>query len=370
MKIGIIIEPYEEENTSGIGYVVLKQTEGLLRLDKENQYVLFSHQLIQQKRLLGKASNVIIPKSFPGKFIWFFLASHFRKGYFVDTLLFHMPLLPLVVSSSVRTVPVYHEPLFWHNDVRGINLKHTLVTFLQKLCERRSLQRASCIITPSKATRQYIVDNLNVDSHKVKVIYNGFQGFDKFHNSHSKIKYREHFLFVGRVKYKKNLHNILEGFILFRKKNPTAINKLVITGLHGGVYYNQLHKRIIEEGLSNEVIFTGFVSDAELYNLYKYSTGLVFCSLAEGFGIPIIEAMNLGIPVITSNRAPMNEIAGGAALIVNPEKPNEIMKAMDDIVFNQAKRETHIKMGLERAKDFSWGKHIQALFSIIKSVRS
>lgn len=367
MKVGIVIEPYEEENTSGIGYVVLKQAEGLLRLDKENQYVLFSSQPMKRERLLRNFLNVIVPKSFLGKFIWFSLTSYFRKERFVDALLFHMPLLPLVVSRSVRTIPVYHEPL-WHNGLEKNSLKHICVVFLQKLFEHKALQRAFCIIAPSKATQQYIIDNLRINSNKVKVIYNGFQVFNTFHHSRSEIKYRDHFLFVGRVKYKKNVHNILEGFILFRKKNPHATNKLVIVGLYGGIYYTQLYKRIAEENLHNEIVFTGFVPDRELYNLYSHSVGLIFCSLAEGFGIPIIEAMNLGVPVITSRRAPMDEIAGGAALMVNPEKPIEIMDAMNAIVFNRKEKEKLVERGLKRAKDFSWDKHMQALLSIIKSI--
>lgn len=369
MKIGIVIEPYEEENTSGIGYVILKQVNGLLRLDKENKYILYTSRPIKSERLLGKASNRLVPSSFLGKFIWFFFVSYFRRKYFVDIFIFHMPLLPLFVSRSVFAIPVHHErPQY--KEIKGIPLKNNLVILLQKIFERKALQRAYQVITPSNATRQNIINDLGIQAEKIKVIYNGFQDFNKVQNSRGEVKYKDHFLFVGRVKYKKNVHNILEGFILFRRKNPNVANKLVITGLFGGSYYDQLHSRIIAEGLDNEVIFTGFVSDTELYNLYKYSAALVFCSLSEGFGIPIIEAMNLGTPVITSNRPPMDEVAGGAAFIVNPERPSEIMRAMSDVVFDRTKRAMYVKRGYERAKDFSWDRHMQALSLLIKSIPS
>ena len=142
-----------------------------------------------------------------------------------------------------------------------------------------------------------------------------------------------------------------------------------MAGDYGGEYYEKLHARIAEEKLQKEVIFLGYVVKEDLYTLYINAGALVFCTLQEGFGMPIVEAMDLGIPVITSNRAPMNEVGGDAALIVDPESPQEIAIAMHTVTFNKQERVKIIAKGKERAKLFSWDKHISELLGIIRSVR-
>lgn len=245
--------------------------------------------------------------------------------------------------------------------------------FVHGLFMRRALRRAAHIIVPSEATRDDIVGHYGVDAGKIAVNYLGFQDLSRFQDLAHPVR-REllpYFLFVGKVKYKKNLHGIVEGFIRFKKSAGGATHHLVIAGDSGGdLYERKIRERLRENGVEGGVFFEGYKYDEELYSYYRDAAALVFCSLQEGFGMPVIEAMYLGVPVITSNRSSLGEIAEGAALTVDPEKPEEIAEAMRRIADdNQLRAELVIK-GKERARQFSWEKHVAALLEELKRIGS
>ena len=370
MKIGIIIEPYEENNASGIAHCILNQTEGLLNKDYENEYILYTSKPLDHKRLIGKSCNILIPSSFLGKNLWFLIMLILRKKEVLpDVLIFNMPLLPIVLPRSIKTIPVYYELNAYSGDCKRFFVR-SLIMKINDSFKGLAVKRAFHIITPSDGSRKDIIKYFHLNPNKVTRIYLGFQNLHGYTDSQSEFdKYKNHFLFVGKVKYKKNLHNILEGFILLKKKHSTSTNKLILVGDYGGEYYEKLQKRIKNGGLQEDVVFLGYAVKEDLYTLYVNASALIFCTLQEGFGMPIIEAMDLGIPVITSSRAPMNEIGGDVAFIVDPESPKEISDAMDTIMFNKEKRDEVIQKGKERAKLFSWDKHISEFLGIIQSIK-
>lgn len=368
MKIGVVVEPYEEEHTSGISYAIMSQAAGMLNMDAENEYIFYTHTPIGSNRFVGKFKNILVPKSFVGKNAWFIFASIFQKKEISDVLIFNMPLLPLVVPRSIRTIPIFYELSAYREP--GVRMSpRAILAHVYRLLEKTAVKRSSRIITASVGVQKELIDFFNLDEKKVSVVYNGFQKFKGNAETRSKFAdQRDHFLFAGRVKYKKNVHNIVEGFIKFRKENPLATQKLFIVGLYGGGYYENIAKKAEEAGLEKDVVFTGFVNGGDLYHLYKNARGLVFCSLQEGFGMPILEAMDFGVPVITSNRAPMNEVAGNAAILVDPENTSQIADAMKTIVFDARKREELIRRGKSRAGEFSWEKNAKELLTIVKSI--
>jgi glycosyltransferase involved in cell wall biosynthesis len=368
MKIGIIVEPYEEQNTSGISYSILSQTKGLLELDHENEYIIYTSKPFKKERLKKNARNVLVPKSFLGKNLWFLKNSFFNKSVIPDVLIFNMPLLPLVLSKRIKTIPIFLELVY--KAPYGLSLKRKILMMIQKSFVATAIKRAKFIITPSNATRDDLLSHYNVDKNKVKNIYIGFHALDGY-SDESRLEELQapYFLFIGRVKFKKNVHNILKGFIIFKNKYKTD-HKFYLAGLADGNYRKDLEKKAMESGVGQDLIFGGFVSDEDKYRLYKNTDALVFATLKEGFGMPVIEAMSLGAPVITSNRPPLNEISNGAAVLVDPEDPEDIAKAMSEIVMNKELQEELIKRGKENAKLFSWEKHAKGLFNIIKVIKS
>jgi len=367
MKIGIIVEPYEERNASGIALCILNQAEGLMKLDVDNDYIIYTSKPFKKERLSGNAKNVLIPQSFLGKNFWFIKNYIFNKKLIPDILVFNMPILPLVLPQKIKTVPVFYELVY--EAPNAFNIKGEIAMAIQKFFVSPALRRAVRIITPSNATKNDILNNYNVDGAKIDNIYLGFQSLKRFDDPRNNdAPSYPYFLFVGKIKFKKNIHNIIDGFIRF-KKNDT-LHKLYLAGDYGGDYYEELQNRVREAGVEDDVIFGGYKHNDEMYSLYKNASALVFCTLKEGFGMPVIEAMNLGVPVITSNMPPLNEVAGGAAILVDPKNTEEIAGAMGDVVSNDSLRKDLIEKGVEHAKNFSWEKHNDTFFEVINKIKN
>jgi len=151
MKIGVIVEPYEERNASGIAQCILKQAEGLMKLDNNNEYIIYTSKPFKQDRLSSGAKNILLSSSFLGKNFWFIKNSIFNKSLMPDVLIFNMPLLPLVLPKHIKTIPIFYE-LIYKAPV-GYSLKNKLLFAIQKAFVGRALKRAEHIITPSNATR-------------------------------------------------------------------------------------------------------------------------------------------------------------------------------------------------------------------------
>lgn len=366
MKIGIIVEPYEEKNASGIAQCILKQAEGLLKLDNENEYIIYTSTPFKKERLLNNAKNILLPRSFMGKNFWFIKNSILNKNLIPDILVFNMPLLPLILPRRILAIPIFYE-LIYEAPI-NLSFRDKILFAIQRFSTAIAIKRAIHIITPSYATRSDVLNNYKIEENKISVSYLGFQSFEAYTDSSllSNLQ-RPYFLFVGKIKFKKNIHNIVRGFVKFKNKHKTQ-HKLYFAGVYGGKYFNDIKKYIIEEGFSNDVIFGGYVSNDDVYRLYKNTDALVFSTLKEGFGMPVIEAMDMFVPVITSNQPPLNEVAGGAALLVDPENTDDIADAMFKISTDRSLRKELIEKGEKNSKLFSWEKHIKELFNIVKLV--
>ncbi|OHA14712.1 MAG: hypothetical protein A2909_00070 [Candidatus Tagabacteria bacterium RIFCSPLOWO2_01_FULL_39_11] len=353
MKIGIIVEPYEEKNASGIALCILNQTKHFLMLDKDNEYLIYTSSPFKKERLSANAKNILIPRSFFGKNLWFLKNAYFNKILIPDILIFNMPLLPLILPERVKTVPIFYEVV----SEFGSGVREKILNIFWGFLAGFALKRAPLIITPSYASKDDLCGFYKINPDKVKTIHLGFQNPDEFKGIalDSEKNHVPYFLFIGKAKFKKNIHGIVNGFIKFKKKFNTN-HKLIFIGSYGGKYYEEILKNLRASSLEEEVIFKGYIYD-DFYAVFKNAESLVFPSFREGFGMPIIEAMYLGVPVITSNVSSMPEVAGGAALLVDPRNPEEIAEAMAKIAFDRGLREDLISRGIERAKQFSWQDH-------------
>ena len=199
MKIGIIIEPYEENNASGIAHCILNQTEGLLNKDTQDEFIIYTSKPIDAKRLIGKSRNVIIPSSFIGKNLWFiFNYIILRKKVLPDVLIFNMPLLPIVLPYSIKTIPIYYELNAYPMDGTRYSIRR-LIMKINDSFKGLAVKRAFHIITPSDGPKKDIVEYYHLDQNKVTRIYLGFQNLREYSGNESKFKgYEKHFLFVGK----------------------------------------------------------------------------------------------------------------------------------------------------------------------------
>jgi glycosyltransferase involved in cell wall biosynthesis len=163
----------------------------------------------------------------------------------------------------------------------------------------------------------------------------------------------QYLLFVGTLEPRKNLTTLLHAYALLRAEGLGDGLKLVIAGRAGWLYAD-IFATVKTLALEGEVIFSGFVADEDLPDLYRGARLFVFPSLYEGFGLPILEAMASGIPVITSTTASMPEVAGDAAILVDPHDPKAVAEGMARVLAGDQVRQTLIQRGLRRAQQFAW----------------
>lgn len=275
----------------------------------------------------------------------------------------------LSLSSKYPDLIVIHDLNFEHfpKNMPRINGKYYRY-FTPKYAEK-----AKRIATVSEFSKSDIVEKYGVDPDKIDVVYNGsgdkFKPVSDIVKKESKQRFSEgcdYFVFVGALNPRKNLINIFKAFDSFKAMNQTSI-KFIVVGEK--MYWSGDIKSTYEKMKYREdIIFTGRLEPDELCNVVGSSIALVFPSLFEGFGIPIIEAFNVEVPVITSNVTSMPEIAGDAALLVDPLNVEQIALALYNISNDGNLANTFIEKGRLRRKDFSWDKTSENVWRSIEKI--
>ena len=251
-----------------------------------------------------------------------------------------------------------------------------------------SVIKAKRVIAISRSTRDDIIRYYQIEPEKVVVSYPGVHlAMDKkmvtlrtLNNMESteKIKKKygiegDYILYVGTLQPRKNLVRLIEAFKKLKAQNSkrkTTIKnlKLVIAGKKGWMY-EEIFEKVKELKLENQVIFTGYVSDRDLPALYQGSQCLVLVSLYEGFGLPVLEAMSLGVPVVASNVSSLPEIVGEAGVLVDQESVEDIAQGIKKVLsFSLGERKKIIEKGLEQAKKFSWEKCAKETLKVLMEV--
>ncbi len=175
-----------------------------------------------------------------------------------------------------------------------------------------------------------------------------------------------YFLFVGTLEPRKNLVNLITAFNLF-KTNQQAPHQLILIGQLGW-QYEAILNAIQNSPYRQDIYHLHYLSNSLVAWFYQNAEALIYPSFYEGFGLPLVEAMTLGCPVITSNRSSLPEVTGEAALLINPDRPQDIAQAMTQISLQPSLREAFRQRGLERAKQFSWEKTAQMTLAVYQTL--
>ena len=260
-----------------------------------------------------------------------------------------------MLHTKVPCVQVIHDINFEHHpeDLPFLIGKYFRFFF------PKYAQKAKRVVTVSEYSKNDIVSTYNIPESKIDVVYNGcneqYKPYDEEINAQTRAAYTSgnpYFLFVGALLPRKNIRRMFKAFDKFKTIDNQNV-KLVIVGQKkwwtkeiGDVYENLQHK--------NDVIFLGRLQSDDLGKVYSAALALTFIPYFEGFGIPIIEAFNCGIPVITSDCTSMPEVASDAALLVNPFTVSDITEAMSKISTDADLRQQLISKGHKRKLDFSW----------------
>jgi glycosyltransferase involved in cell wall biosynthesis len=234
-------------------------------------------------------------------------------------------------------------------------------------------RRARRILTVSHASKEDILRYLKVPASKIEVIYNALDERLAASPTLDDIsRVRERFLltspfvlYAGNIKPHKNVDRLIEAFSILRRRGNDA--KLLIIGDEISKYPN-LRRLVHRFQLHQYVRFLGFIPDETLAVLYRLATVFVFPSLYEGFGLPPLEAMASGTPVITSNVSSLPEVVGDAALLIDPMSPSAIAAAMARVLNDSALRQDLVRRGYERVKAFSWERSVRRVREVYAEV--
>jgi len=353
MKIGIMLRHINE--LGGIVVYTKNLIENLLEIDKKNEYVF----LYNTNSLMGtysKYKNVKeIVIDMQNKLLWDQIGvPKVVKSEKIDIIFNPKLSIPLFAPSKKVFALVGLEQFALPNIFKWYD--HIYFRIMTPLFCRR----ANTIIVMTNTGKNDLMKYLNVSRNKIKVIYGAYhKRFEITKNTENllaiKQKYNlpeKYIFFIGGITPLKNFSNIIKAFKIIKNKIPV---KLVVAGFKRWGYAKDINL-INQLNLQNDVITLGLVQDGDLPYIYNSAQCLVFPSLYEGFGIPILEAQACGCPVITSKKGCTPEVSGGAALLVNPYNYKEIAEGIYNVLNNRDLRERLIAAGLENVKKFSWSK--------------
>ncbi len=227
--------------------------------------------------------------------------------------------------------------------------------------KKEAIQNADGIICISNTTKNDLLNLYNINEEKIRVIYHG--NSLKYEVNEEAIMHKPYLLYVGDRRAYKNFDVVLEAF-----KNSDSIRKNFILLCFGGGKFKSKEKELINEyGLSG-LVFHKEGSDRELANAYKYASAFIYPSLYEGFGIPLLEAMHYGSPIVASKASCFPEIAGDAALYFEPTSAEDLVLKIEKIISDSETRSQLIKNGYEREKQFGWDKCATHTYEFYKDI--
>lgn len=368
MRIGFDATALPPQPFGAANYIInLIQT--LLRVDATNEYVIFSQP--RHASLFDSTRAQIIQIALPSPFLriaWEQTALPFlARQHRLDLL--HSPHYTMPLAKSCRTVVTFHDMTFFLYPQMHLRYKRIFFRTMIPL----SARRANALIAISHSTRADILRILRTPPDKVITIPYGiaphFQPLtdanmrDAFCQQHNLP--RPFILYVGNLEPRKNLPMLVRAFArLVRAGLPHA---LVLAGSRGWKD-TEIFATIQELDLTTRVFFPGYISQSDLPTLYSAADLFVYPSLYEGFGLPVLEAMACGVPVITSNISSMPEVIGDAGVLIELNDVDTLAAALQRVLTDRPLRATLAAKGLARARAFSWEHTAQATLSIYARV--
>lgn len=260
------------------------------------------------------------------------------------------------IFCNIPFIVTIHDLSFYHRDFYNAS-----IAFFKRLISGLAIKKSKSIICVSDFTKRTIENKYKINN-KAKTIYLGYdkiykkiniQNSDKLDLIKSKYKLKNKFiLFVGTVEQRKNIRNLISAYKVIENKIE---HQLIIAGKKGWMF-DEIFKMVEELNLKEKVIFTDYIKNEEMLYLYNLADLFVFPSFYEGFGIPPLEAMACGCPVIVSNTTSLPEVTGDAAILVDPNSVEDIADSMFNIITNRDLNNTLREKSLIQARKFSWEK--------------
>ncbi|HEX7586602.1 MAG TPA: glycosyltransferase family 1 protein [Patescibacteria group bacterium] len=388
MRIGIDVSCLGEGRRTGVEEYTLNLLQNIFKLDRKNEYILFLNSWKSSRAdfsWLADYPNVKLKKfHFPNKLLnflfWYFAWPKMDKMIGGADLFFMPNIMFGSVSEKTKLLVTIHD-LSFERYPESFSLKRRLWHIFinpKKICSK-----ASGIIVVSESTKNDLLKIYKVDPNKIKVIYSGvsdrFRVISRNDENLIRVKKKYHLpykfiLYLGTIEPRKNIIGVLRAYHQFRKSASADASqkelldyRLVIAGSKGWLS-RKIFSEIEKSEFQDSILLVNFVEDTDKEYVFNLASLFVYPSFFEGFGFPVLEAMSCGVPTIASNSSSLPEIAGEAAVLIDPDKPQEIASAMKEILTNGELRSKLIERGLVRSKEFSWQKSAREFLKIIKNL--
>ena len=361
MNVGVDIRCLMNSNRTGVGEYTYQLLNSIFQIDKTNQYFLFYNSSKDVSKNIPKweQDNVrYVGLKWPNKLLNLLL---FLKVLKLENLVikklfencklkienldvwFSPNLNFISLSKKTKLILTVHD-LSFEFMPECFTLKQRLWHWF--LRPKKQCQRADIILVPSDNTKRDIVESCRVVSSKVVKVGHGC----KLQITNYKLQIKDKYiLYLGTLEPRKNVETLILAYKKLHNLQLTTYN-LVLAGDKG--WKSKLTMKLIKN--TPNVRFIGYVDEAKKAELYQNASLFVFPSLYEGFGLPVLEAMSAGVPVITSNRSSLPEVGGDAVCYVNPNNISDLAEAMKKVLTDEKLRQIMIQKGLEQAKKFSW----------------
>lgn len=382
MRIGIDVRCLAQGKRTGVEEYTLALLGQLFETDRENQYVLFFNAWRETLVDFGwatKHANVTVKRyRIPNKLLnlslWYFGFPRLDR-LVGGTDVFFLPNLnfaavshrtALVVTAHDLSFELFPETFPWK-----ARLWHFLVGF------RRLLRRADAVIAVSQSTRDDLAERYGIPEGRLHIVRSGigkhFRPMSRNDEALLAVQTRYHLpyrfiLSLGTFEPRKNILSLVEAFEALARSGAAAFDKyaLVLAGASGWKSA-PLYERIRRSEFRDRILLPGFIADADKPALYNLAAAFVYPSFFEGFGFPPLEAMACGVPTIVSHSSSLPEIVGEAGLLVDPYRPDELFRALEQLLADPSLSETLKSRGLERAREFAWAETTRRTLQVFRS---
>ena len=378
MRIGIEAQRLFRPEKHGMDRAVLELIRNLQELDTENEYFIFVRS-DEDRGVIRETENFTIVEMSGSYPVWEQIKlPKLAREYQLDLL--HCTSNTAPLFSTTPLITTIHDIIYLEEKIGSI-LKGKATAYqkagnlYRRLVVPAIARKSEALITVSNYEKQNMSNYFGArEAQKLKAIHNGVSSQFQLEQDSEKLaavreKYglpQQYLLHFGSMDPRKNTKGVLEAFVLYNKA-IAADTKLVLLSYSKEALQADLQSLEAEE-LLKHIVLPGYIDDQDLAAIYQGADLFLFPSLREGFGIPIIEAMACGVPVITSNTSSMPEVAGEAAHLIDPTQVAEIVQGMVKILGNADYRNSLIEKGKARQLEFSWEAMAEQVLQLYKQM--
>ena len=372
MRIAVNTRFLQKDNLEGYGHYINELLQRITQQNLQHQFLFLFDKPFDASFIYSQniTSQILTPAARHGisfRYWYDVKLTRAAKKFKADVIVSLDGFCSL--TTSIPQVVAVHDLAFLHYP-KFISTYHL---WFYKLHQKKFINKAKHVVTVSEFSKQDIVQQYKIAPEKISIVSNAareiFVPITYTEKENIKTQYangNEYFLFIGGIHPRKNLMHLLKAFSVFKKRQQSNMKILIVGRL--AWQYDTLIEQLKTYKYRDDIELLNYLQDDKLAKILAAAYALIYPSFFEGFGVPIIEAMQCGVPVIASNTSSMPEVGGNAALYASPTDVNELAELMMQLYKNETMRNQMIQLGFTQSAKFSWDESAKKLWQIIEGV--